>query len=199
MWCACVSVGGELQRDLGASSRGGSVPEWLLDAQTGRFPQHLLCCQVCQSYFLDQSCSISFFFLKRVFCCSCILHHSKSVTFKSKFSIIGRILKSTSTIKHWIKKKRGFTVTCFMGLLFLRWVSLLSLCCASTKKQTTHAFHMQFLFQHAKPTLFKASGTSIQTDAASPNSFCPPCKLSGLTPAPIQKPCGCDGASLSLD
>lgn len=73
-WCACVSVGGGLQRDLGACSGSGSVPEWLLDALTGRFPQHLLCCQVCQSYFLDQSCSISFFFLKRVFCCSCLMY-----------------------------------------------------------------------------------------------------------------------------
>lgn len=64
----------------------------------------------------------------------------------------------------------------------------------TNQKQTTRAFLMRFLFQHVKPTLFKASGASIQTDAASP-----PCKLSGLTPAPIQKPCGCDGASLSLD
>lgn len=35
---------------------------------------------------------------------------------------------------HWVVKRRGFTATYFMGLLFLREVFLLTLCCASAKK-----------------------------------------------------------------
>lgn len=60
--------------------------EWLLDGQTGRFPQHLLSYQVCQSYSLHQGCSISSFFLKVYFTAlaECILHHSKPVTFLKK-------------------------------------------------------------------------------------------------------------------
>lgn len=64
-----------------------------------------------------------------------ILHDLESMNIKQtkNSSNIGRFLEDTSSVRHWIV--RGEDLQSYsVGLLFLREVSLLTLCCASTKK-----------------------------------------------------------------
>lgn len=131
--CLCVCGGGrwgvegEVRRGLGPSSGSASMtaraaPGWSDRKISSASP----CYQVCQSYSLHQSCSICSF-SKEYFAAlaKCVLHHSKSVTFKKKvsFLLLEEIWKIPQLLDTELRRGEGLQSHILLCILFLREVS----------------------------------------------------------------------------